>query len=67
MKTINIEVNGMHCMKCVAKVEKALSEIIGVAEVNVSMQDSMATIECLDSTTKETLVQAIIDCGFEAK
>ena len=67
MKTITLSVQGMGCMKCVAKVQNALSEVVGVMEANVSLDDKTATVECLDSTTKESLIEAITEVGFKAE
>ena len=67
MKTITLTVSGMGCMKCVAKVNNALSEVVGVMDANVSLETKTATVQCLDSTTKEALIEAITEVGFKAE
>lgn len=67
MKTITLTVTGMGCMKCVAKVENALSSVVGVMESKVSLEEKKAVVECLDSTTKEALIEAITEVGFKAE
>lgn len=39
IKTIEIPIEGMSCMSCVATVKKSLSGMEGVKEVNVSLKD----------------------------
>lgn len=67
MKTITLTVTGMGCMKCVAKVQDALSSVVGVMDANVSLEAKSAVVECLDSTSKESLIEAITEVGFTAE
>lgn len=67
MKSITICVTGMHCKKCAAKVETALSEVVGVMEATVNLEANNVVVECLDSTSKESLVDAINEVGFKAE
>lgn len=63
-KTINIE--GMACMKCAARVEKALSGLSGVTEVKVNLENKTAEIEA-ENVTDENLKETIEDLGFDVK
>ena len=63
MKKI-IEINGMHCEKCKARVEKALNSIDGVkARVNLSKKTAVVTLksDVSDGVLKET----VDSLGFE--
>lgn len=62
-KTIMIE--GMACGHCSARVEKVLSEIAGVKEVAVSLEEKKATVVCEDSVSAEVLKAAVVDAGYE--
>lgn len=63
-KIINIE--GMACMKCVARVEKALSGLSGVTEVKVNLENKTAEIEA-ENVTDKILKETIEDLGFDVK
>ena len=39
MEKLVLKVNGMGCMKCVAKVENAIKDIENVKKVKVSLED----------------------------
>lgn len=67
MKTITLTVTGMGCMKCVAKVENALSSVVGVMDTTVSLEEKSAVVQCLDSTSKDALIEAITEVGFKAE
>ena len=62
-KTINIE--GMNCGHCSASVTRALSEIKGVTDVAVSLEDKKAVIDSALEIPNETLIEAIEDAGYE--
>lgn len=64
-KTIDIE--GMSCSHCVMHVKEALSEIDGVSDVSVSLEDKKAVIEASDKVTDEAIIKAIDDYGYEVK
>ncbi len=65
IKTIEIPIEGMSCMSCVANVKKTLSGINGVKEVNVSLKDKKATVKYAnDKVTQEQLVAAINKIGY---
>lgn len=43
-KSVKISIKGMSCMSCAANVKKTLSEIDGVKDVKVSLQDKNAIV-----------------------
>lgn len=62
-KTIKIE--GMSCMHCVGAVEKALNAVAGVQNVNVDLDNKVATVYVDGSITDEILREAIEDQGYD--
>jgi copper ion binding protein len=67
IKTIEIPIEGMSCMSCVANVKQTLSNIDGVREVNVSLKEKKATVKFdNEKITQEQLVAAINKIGYTA-
>lgn len=64
-ETVKLDVKGMHCEKCVAKVTEALEGVEGVTGAQVSLEEEAATVEGhgFDSSA---LVAAVAEAGFEA-
>ncbi len=59
-----IEINGMHCPKCAAKVENALNGIEGVsAKVNLAKNNAVITLK--GEVSDEALKAAVSALGFE--
>ncbi len=70
MSTVTREfaVEGMHCQGCVRSVTGAVSQMSGVARVEVSLERKAATVEFDAAAVKpEAIVAAIISAGFEAR
>ena len=65
MEKITINVNGMMCMHCHARVEKVLKALPGVTNVVVSLENKNATVEG-EGITKDLLIQTVVDAGYEA-
>lgn len=61
-----LEVQGMTCEHCKAKVEKALEEIEGVEEVKVSLFKKQAKVKG-ENLEGEKLVKAVEEAGYKAK
>jgi copper ion binding protein len=67
VKSIEIPIEGMSCMSCVANVKKTLTSIDGVIKVNVSLQDKNATIKYdPEKVTSEQMKKAINKIGYKA-
>lgn len=60
-----IKVKGMSCQHCVASVTKALSEIEGIADVQVSLEKGEATFTENNPVPEQTIKDAITKIGFE--
>ena len=62
-KTMKIE--GMDCVHCQAKVQKALSGVAGVSSVSVDLKKGTAAISAADSVTDDALSIAVTDAGYD--
>ena len=64
-----IEIKGMHCENCSAKVEQALSAIKGVEKVVVDREkgEALVTLAAKASVKTEALLNAVAKVGYEAK
>ncbi len=65
MTTITLQLDGLHCGNCVKSVDKALRELPTVSDIKIDLTTQMATIESEEDA--KTLIDAIVDIGFEAK
>jgi copper chaperone CopZ len=62
---LELKVNGMRCNGCVTSVQRALSEITGVTEAEVQLDEGRALIRGNGFSIQE-LVDAVASLGFEA-
>ena len=60
-----IKVKGMSCQHCVASVTKALSDLDGVTDVQVSLEKGEATFNKKNPVDEATIKDAITKIGFE--
>ncbi len=65
MDIIQLDVQGMNCKHCSGTVEKALGEIEGVLEADVSLETGRVLVYA-KGVPPETLIAAIAAKGFEA-
>ncbi|XP_076278439.1 copper-transporting ATPase 1 isoform X2 [Lasioglossum baleicum] len=67
LNSCSVHVDGMTCMSCVKTITGVLSEIAGIREVNVSLENKEATVVYNGSElTVEKIVESIEDMGFNA-
>ena len=64
-ETVKLDVTGMHCEKCVARVKEALENVEGVTSAEVSLEENAATVEG-HGFASDSLVDAIVEVGFGA-
>ena len=64
-ETVKLDIQGMHCEKCVARVKEALEGVEGVTGVEVSLEDNAATVEGRGFATDE-LISAVVAIDFGA-
>ena len=65
MTKITLQLDGLHCGNCVKSVDKALRALPTVSDVKIDLATQIATIESEEQA--KTLIDAIVDIGFEAK
>ena len=64
MKTI-INIDGMSCGHCAARVKKALETLGGLLKAEISLENGSAEIEFDESVvSKKQLISAIEDAGY---
>jgi uncharacterized membrane protein YraQ (UPF0718 family)/copper chaperone CopZ len=64
-QVLELEVEGMHCNGCVQSVQRALSEVSGVTDAEVRLDEGLARIRGRDYSIQE-LIEAVQSLGFEA-
>ena len=62
-----IEIDGMQCSHCTGSVQKKLSGMAGVTNVEVSLEDKCAHVTVDGTVTDEALAQAVTELGFTVK
>jgi Cu+-exporting ATPase len=62
-----IEVGGMTCASCVARVEKALTRVPGVRRASVNLATETATLEADRDDVLDAALAAIRKAGYEAR
>lgn len=60
-----ILIEGMSCGHCSSRVEKVLSEIMGVTVDTVSSSDNNAVVTVKDNVEDRLLKEAIEDVGYD--
>jgi len=65
--SVEIPIEGMSCMSCVATVKKALSDLEGVSGVKVSLENKKTTLRYNPKKiSPDTIQQAINKIGYKA-
>jgi len=64
MKKITVTVDGMHCPKCAAKVEAAITDKFSVKSVTVSHTDKTAVILTDLPLDEESITATVKAAGF---
>ncbi len=65
MKKIRIEVSGMTCEHCVARVNKFVKSVNGVADINTDLTENMSYVVVKNGATVEAIKSAIEDAGYK--
>ncbi|MCS6762329.1 MAG: heavy metal translocating P-type ATPase [Candidatus Devosia symbiotica] len=63
-KPISININGMTCASCVARVEKALNKVPGVQAASVNFATERASVTLADTGNVAALLAAIDKAGY---
>ncbi|EAE1298928.1 heavy-metal-associated domain-containing protein [Listeria monocytogenes] len=66
MEKLTLNVEGMTCSHCEARVTKALSEVNGVKSAVVSLDEGTAIVEFeKGQVTEDALIDAVEEAGYE--
>jgi P-type Cu+ transporter len=63
---LDLAIEGMTCASCVARVEKALRAVPGVAEATVNLANSRARVRLAGDADPAVLISAVEDAGYAA-
>jgi len=67
LPTVRLNIRGMHCAGCVARVERALRSVPGVETAQVNLVTQNAVVRLGDASfPPEKLIQAVVDAGYQA-
>ncbi|WP_396331840.1 heavy metal translocating P-type ATPase [Burkholderia anthina] len=64
--TTELDIDGMTCGSCVARVEKALAKVPGVTRASVNLATERATVEAAPGVSSSLLVDAVTQAGYGA-
>lgn len=66
-ETATIQVKGVQCNMCVAKIEEAVGNLDGVQSVIVDLDEKLATVEYIPAKLNQSLIEAAIaGIGYDA-
>ncbi|KPQ13973.1 MAG: copper-translocating P-type ATPase [Rhodobacteraceae bacterium HLUCCO18] len=66
-RSITLAIDGMTCASCVARVERVLLAVPGVASAAVNLATERASLSVSGSVTDRDLVAAVAAAGYEAR
>jgi Cu+-exporting ATPase len=64
---IQLQIEGMTCASCVARVEKALNKVPGVSSASVNLATERATVNAVPGVSVSALKAAVEKAGYAAK
>src|SRR5688572_15742531 len=65
MNLVELDVEGMTCAACAARIEKNLNRLDGV-EASVNLATEKAAVRFNEKQSIETIIQRVRDTGYEA-
>lgn len=67
-ETITLQIDGMHCASCVARIETELNALEGVQTANVNLAAETATVTFVSGiTSSDTITKVIANAGYPAE
>ncbi|WP_395138238.1 heavy metal translocating P-type ATPase [Schlegelella aquatica] len=66
-RSVALRIEGMTCASCVARVERALRQVPGVASASVNLATETATVEALPTVEPQALREAVRRAGYDAR
>lgn len=67
MENLTLKVPQMNCSHCVSKITNFLQEVQGVEEIECLLNSKEVKVSFQPPATKEQIIEAIEDCGFEVE
>jgi copper chaperone CopZ len=65
MSTVNLQIDGMSCGHCVARVTKTLAKVNGISVEHVDI--GSARLAAVDPSAQAAALVALHDAGYEAR
>ncbi|RAI68619.1 copper-transporting ATPase [Pseudomonas fluorescens] len=65
-QSLELSIDGMTCVSCVGRVERALGKVAGVKSVSVNLANERAHLELLGQIDPQTLIAAVTKAGYAA-
>ena len=65
-RSVDLDIDGMTCASCVARVERALAGVPGVVEASVNLATHRARIEVGADVADDALLAAVAGSGYDA-
>lgn len=62
-----INVAGMHCQKCVDKIERFVGELEGISQIDVDLKAQKVRVVFDAPASEQAIKDAIADAGFEVQ
>jgi Cu+-exporting ATPase len=66
-ESCSLDITGMTCASCSARVEKALARVPGVLEASVNLATEQATVKLAQGTSAAALIAAVERAGYGAQ
>ena len=66
-RPLDLDIEGMTCASCVARVERSLAAVPGVREASVNLATRRARVEAGPQVAEDALVAAVAEAGYEAR
>ena len=66
MASLSLQISGMTCSHCQAKVERALQSVAGVTSATVDLSAGSAEVDTTGGVTGDQLVAAVTRAGYRA-
>ncbi|OYW25862.1 MAG: copper-translocating P-type ATPase [Hydrogenophilales bacterium 12-63-5] len=66
-ESLKLDILGMTCASCSARVEKALNKVAGVLDASVNLATEQATVKLTQGTSTAALIAAVERAGYEAR
>ncbi len=60
------DITGMACASCQHNIQKAVSKMKGVRNVNVNLVSATMTLECDDNITDQSIIDKVTSIGYGA-